>query len=62
MKAAQTREIQMIVQAHDIANIILQIQTARRICEENGFTAEDFADARGERDGLHGMTFVETET
>ena len=49
----------MIIQTHNIPNAVFLIQSASGIGQDHGLDAENFANARGEGDGFHGVAFIE---
>ena len=50
----------MIVQADDVADVVVRVEATGGIGEEHGLHAEEFADARSKGDGFHFVAFVET--
>ena len=59
MKSYQTGEIDVVVQTYDIADPVIWVETTSGVRQENRLYAQNPADAHGEGDAVHAVTFVE---
>jgi hypothetical protein len=60
MEANESGKVDVIVETHDIADIVVRIEPTSSICQEHSFDPKDFADAHCVCHQGHGMTFIET--
>lgn len=60
VEAGEPGKVEMIVQAYDVANVVVRIEATGSVGEEDGLDAKYTADPGRVCHGLHRVAFVET--
>jgi hypothetical protein len=59
VNANQTSHVKVVVQAHNVSDLVALIQTACGVGDDDGLDAKQLANTSGECGCIHGVAFVE---